>query len=263
MDQPSPTPETQPDTPKPPATSLPTRLMNVFAAPGEVFEEVKAAPVSTANWLVPALLTIVVSWIAAGLIFSQESFVHQVSEIADKAIEKQIEKGHMPKAQADAARQVGQKWAGISTKISAVAGPVVAAFFLPFWRGLIFWLFGAKLFRGNFTYMKAVEAAGLTNMIGVLDAIVKTLLILSLGNLFASPSLALLVKEFDPQNPVHSLFAVVNIMVLWALVVRSIALARLSSVSFAKAAGVVFGLWAAFTGLMIGFGFAMRAISGG
>lgn len=263
MDQPSPTPESQPDTSQPPATSLPARLMNVFAAPGEVFEEVKAAPVSTANWLVPALLIIVVSWIAAWLIFSQESFVHQVNEIADKAIEKQIEKGHMPKEQADAARQVGQKWAGISTKISAVAGPVVAAFFLPFWRGLIFWLFGAKLFKGNFTYMKAVEAAGLTNMIGVLDAIVKTLLILSLGNLFASPSLALLVKEFDPQNPVHSLFAVVNIMALWALVVRSIALARLSSVSFAKAAVVVFGLWAAFTGLMIGFGFAMRAISGG
>ncbi len=100
-------------------------------------------------------------------------------------------------------------------------------------------------------------------MIGVLDAIVKTLLILSLGNLFASPSLALLIKEFDPQNPVHALFAVVNIMSLWALVVRSIALARLSSVSFAKGALVVFGLWAAFTGLMIGFGFAMRAISGG
>jgi len=86
---------------------------------------------------------------------------------------------------------------------------------------------------------------------------------LSLGNLFASPSLALVIKEFDPQNPVHSLFAVVNIMTLWALVVRSVALARLSSVSFMKAAVVVFGLWALFTGLMIGFGFAMRAISGG
>ena len=263
MDQPSPTPESQPVTTTPAVTSLPARLMNVFATPGEVFEDVKAAPVSTANWLVPALLIIVVSWIAAALIFSQESFLHQVTEIADKAIEKQIEKGHMPKEQAEAARQVGQKWAGISTKIGAVAGPVVAVFFFPFWRGLIFWLFGAKLFKGNFTYMKAVEVAGLANMIGVLDAIVKTLLILSLGNLFASPSLALLIKEFDPQNPVHALFAVANIMTLWALVVRSLALARLSSVSFMKAAVVVFGLWAAFTGLMIGFGFAMRAISGG
>src|SRR6266576_5910265 len=212
MEQPSPTPEAQPDAPKPPVTSLPARLMNVLAAPGEVFEEIKAAPVSQANWLVPALLIIVVSWIAAWLIFSQESFLHQVTEIADKAIEKQIEKSHMGKEQAEAMRQMAQKWSGLNTRIWAVAGPVLAAFFFPFWRGLIFWLFGAKLFKGNFTYMKAVEAAGLANMIGVLDAIVKTLLILSLGNLFASPSLALLIKEFDPQNPVHALFAVVNIM---------------------------------------------------
>src|SRR5881396_1322326 len=126
MDQPSPTPESQPVAPAPATTSLPGRLMNVFAAPAEVFEEIKAAPVSTANWLVPALLIIVVGWIAAWVIFSQESFLHQVTEIADKAIEKQIEKSHMPKEQAEAARQVGQKWTGISTKISAVAGPVVA-----------------------------------------------------------------------------------------------------------------------------------------
>lgn len=237
--------------------------MNVFAAPGEVFAEIRAAPVSAANWLVPALLIIVVGWTAAWLIFSQESFLHQVTEIADKAIEKQIEKTHVGKEQAEAMRQMAQKWSGLNMKIWAVAGPVLAAFFFPFWRGLIFWLFGAKLFKGNFSYMKAVEAAGLANMVGVLDALVKTLLILSLGNLFASPSLALLVKEFDPQNPVHSLFAVVNVMTLWALVVRSLALARLSGVSFAKGALVVFGLWAAFTGLMIGFGFAMRAISGG
>ena len=39
--------------------------------------------------------------------------------------------------------------------------------------------------------MKAVEVAGLSNMILVLDVMVKTLLILITGNLFASPSLAL------------------------------------------------------------------------
>src|SRR6266567_1525844 len=87
MDQTSPTPEPQPVAPTPALTSLPARLMNVFAAPGEVFDEIKVAPVSAANWVLPALLIIVVGWIAAWLIFSQESFLHQVTEIADKAIE--------------------------------------------------------------------------------------------------------------------------------------------------------------------------------
>jgi len=144
-----------------------------------------------------------------------------------------------------------------------VAAPVFVAFVSPFWGGLILWLFGAKAFKGNFSYMKAVEVAGLANMIGVLDAILKTLLILTLGNLFAAPSLALLVKDFNPQNPVHSLLAVVNVMTFWLLAVRSVGLARLSGVSFVKAAVPVFGVWAALTGLIVGFGFAMRAISGG
>jgi len=35
----------------PPATSIWSRLLNVFTAPGEVFEEVKNSQPSTANWL--------------------------------------------------------------------------------------------------------------------------------------------------------------------------------------------------------------------
>jgi hypothetical protein len=96
-----------------------------------------------------------------------------------------------------------------------------------------------------------------------LEVIVKTLLIVGLGNLFASPSLALFVKEFDPQNNAHSVLALVNVMTFWLLAVRSIGLARLSGASFGKAAVWVFGIWAALTGLMLGLGAAIRAAFGG
>jgi VIT1/CCC1 family predicted Fe2+/Mn2+ transporter len=73
--------------------------------------------------------------------------------------------------------------------------------------------------------------------------------------------LALAVKDFDAQNPVHGLLAAVNVMTFWLLAVRSIGLARLSGASFGKAAAWMFGIWAAFTALMVGFSFAMLAIS--
>ena len=111
--------------------------------------------------------------------------------------------------------------------------------------------------------MKAVEVAGLSNMILALSVIVKTLLILITGNLFASPSLALMVKDFDPQNSVHSLLAMMNVMVFWLLTVRSIGLARLSGASVGKAAVWIFGIWIAFTGTLIGLGAAVRAAFGG
>jgi hypothetical protein len=246
-----------------PAMSLGERLMNVFVAPGDVFGEVKTAAPSVANWLAPAILFIVLSWLSAGLIFSQPTIRQQISELSTKAIDRQVEKGKLSGAQAEQARAMAEKFGGIGYKISAVVAPVMAAFILPFWGGLILWLVGSFALKGPFPYMKAVEVAGLANMILVLSVIVKTLLILITGNLFASPSLALVVKDFDPQNSVHSLLAVVNVMTLWLLAVRSIGLARLSGASAGQAAIWVFGIWAILTGAMIGFGAAVRAAFGG
>ena len=110
--------------------------------------------------------------------------------------------------------------------------------------------------------MKAVEVVGLSNMVGALDSIIKTLLIVSMGNLFASASLTMLVKEFNPQNPVHNLLAMVNIMTFWLLGVRSAGLARLSGASFLKSAAWVFGIWVLYTGTFFGLGMAAQAVFG-
>jgi hypothetical protein len=238
--------------------SLGARLFNVFATPGEVFEQIRGTRVSAANWLSPGLILIAVSWLGAWLLFSQDSIQQQVREITDQAIEKQIQKNHMSDQQAEQARTVGAKFGSIGTKVSVAVAPVFAGLLTPFWWGLILWLVGNKALKGSFSYMKGVEIAGLAGMIGVLDAIVRTLLILVMGNLFASPSLALFVKQFDPQNTVHSLLAIVNVMTFWILVVRAIGLARLTGVGFGKSAAWVFGVWAVTTAIMVGFGLAMQ-----
>jgi hypothetical protein len=241
--------------------SLTARLMNIFAAPGEVFDEVRTAAPSVANWLAPALILILVSWVGVAVVFSQPAIKQQLNEVVDKAIHQAIEKQHLPKDKEEHAIEMAEKVGSISTMISSYAGPVVAALVTPFWWGLIVWLGGAKVFKGNFDYMKAVEVAGLGNMIGVLDAIVRTLLILVMGNLFVSPSLMLLLKDFNPQNPMHSLLALANVMTLWVLAVRAIGLARLANISFAKAALWVFGIWAAYTGLFWGLGAAAQMVA--
>ena len=238
--------------------SLGGRLLNVFATPGDVFQEVKDAKVSTANWLVPALILIVVSWVASLVIFSQPAINHQLSEITEQAIQKQVERSQMSEQQAEQARAMGEKWAGISAKIGAALVPVFGGFVTPFFWGLIVWGVGAGLLKANIPYMKAVEVVGLANMVSVLETILRTLLIVGMGNLYASTSLVLLVKEFDPQNTVHSLLALVNVMTFWLLAVRGIGLARLSGVSFAKAIAWVFGVWAAYTGLLFGLAFIVK-----
>jgi hypothetical protein len=249
MEQPQLTPEAPPEVPPSRAMSLGGRLLNVFATPGDVFQEAKSAANTTANWLAPALILIVVSWVAAWVIFSQDSIKHQLSELTDQAIQKQIDSARLSENQAEQAHAMGEKWAGLSSKIGAALAPVFVGFITPFLWGLIVWLLGTQLFKGHFSYTKAAEVVGLANMISVLDVIVRTLLIVGFGNLYASPGLVLLVKDFDPQNPVHAAMGAVNVMTFWLLMVRAISLARLSGASLTKAD----------TGLFIGLGALLQA----
>jgi hypothetical protein len=244
----------------PQRTSVASRIFNVLATPGDVFDEVKSSPPCSANWLLPALIAVAVGWLATTLIFSQESVRHQLQEMTDQAIEKQIEKSKVSSQQAEQMRAAATKMAGWSQKIGAYAIAPIMAFASPFIWGSFLWLVGNKSLKGSFSYMKAVEAVGLGNMVGVLDAIVKTLLIVSMGNLFASTSLAIFIKEFDPQNSVHSLLAMVNIMTFWLLGVRASGLARLAGASLLKSAAWVFGIWLAYTGFFFGIGLAIKMV---
>jgi hypothetical protein len=211
----------------------------------------------------PALLLILISWIGTAIIFSQPAINQQILEVSEQAMQKQFEKSNVPPEKAEQARQMGEKLALVGVKVSAGILPVLVGFAGPFVWGLFLWLIGAKAFTGGFTYMKAVEAVGLANVIVALEAVVRTLLVLSLNNVYATPSLALLViKGFDPQNTVHGLLGVVNVMTFWLLAVRSVGLARLSNISFAKAAACVFGIWLAYTGFFIGLSVAVKAVMG-
>lgn len=238
--------------------------MNVFAAPGEVFEEVAAAKPAAANWLAPIVLLMVVGWIGGWLVMNQDFAQQQFRDVQAQAIQRQVDSGKLKAEQAERIVEMQDRFAGVQRSVMVLVGPPLAAFASPFWWAFLIWLVGAKILKGGFTFMKAVEVAGLSSMLLVLEGVVKTLLILVLGNIFAGPNLmTLLGWEFDPTNPSHSLLVAVDAMAFWVLVVRAIGLARLSGASLAKSAGWVFGLWLLFTGLGLGVGLLTQKIFAG
>lgn len=259
---PSDSPASAPEAPAP--TSLLARLFNVFATPAEVFDEVKASPPRSANWLVPTLLLLVVGWLGTWLVMSQDNVKQQISDMQEKQFQKMVEKGRMTQQQLEAQRPMMEKVGSWSTQIAMLAGVPLMAFGMPFWYALLAWLVGNKVLRGEFTYMKAVEVSGLISMLLVLESVIKTLLMMTMGSLFAGPNLALLlVKDFDATNTTHGLLAAVDAMTIWQLVVRSIGLSRLSGASVGKSATWVVGLWVLVTGSFMGFGFLMQRVFGG
>src|SRR6185436_9504849 len=117
MEEPPVVLEPRPASPPCPSMSLPARLTNVFAAPGDVFEDVRSARPSMANWLIPALLIIIVGWIGAAVMLAQPTIQHQLSEIGEKAIQKQIEKSHLSKEQEERMREAASKFGSLGPKI--------------------------------------------------------------------------------------------------------------------------------------------------
>ena len=247
--------------PKPPSTGLWSRLMNVFAAPGEVFEEVKTSAPSTGNWLVPVLILIVAGMISSLVIFSQPDIVQQIHEQQQKAFDKQISAGKMTQAQADQATAMAEKFSGPTMlTIFGCVGSVTTGFASLFWTAFVLWLIARFYLKVPVGYMKLLEVAGLAAMIMALAAVVKTLLIVVTGNLYAALSPLLLVKHFDPRSPLHNFMTLLDVMVFWLLAVRSVGLAKLTGATFGRTAVAVFGVWFVISGLMIGFSLAMQAI---
>jgi hypothetical protein len=245
MDPTPPMPEAPSAPPPPPApTSLAARVLNVFASPGEVFEEVKAAPTTVANWLVPCLVFAVVGVVACLIIFSQPTIIQQLRNEQTKKIEQQVKSGAMTQADANKVLEVMDKFVGPTTmKIAGSVSAVVMGFMRLFWWGFILWLAALWFLKVRISYMKALEVTGLATMITVLGVIVGLLLVVNFGKLFSSPSLALAVSDFDAQKKSHLLLGAANVFSFWFIGVLSAGLSRLAGVRFTRALFVILTYW--------------------
>ena len=244
MEQPPPTPETPPAAATPPDMSLAARLLNVFAAPGEVFEAVNAARASVANWLAPILFSSLVGVVASYLLFSHPAIIQQVHEQQAKAFDQQVKNGKMTQAQADQAAAMAEKFTGPAVmKVAGSVGAVIGSFVRVFWWAFVLWLLARLFLKVQLNYLKTAEVAGLATMISTLGAIVTLLIRVNLGKLMSTPSLALAVGDFDAGKKGHLLLAAVNIFSFWFVGVMSSGLSRLAGVPFARALSLVLGCW--------------------
>jgi len=235
-----------------PASSLSGRLVNMVAAPADVFEEISAKTPSTANWLVPLLLSCLVGICYVFVVFSQESILQSLKEAQEKAMQKQVEAGKLTQQQADQRLEMAQQFAGPTLmKVFGSVGVVVVNLLMLFFVALVLWMVGKLVFKGGFSYVKAMEVAGLAGTINILGGIVAMLLAVVMGNMAMTPGPVLLVHEFDAANKLHAFLAQLNVFMLWYIALLSLGLAKVSRVPFGKAACWLFGIWAVLVAAMI------------
>ena len=248
------------------------RLMNVFAVPSEVFENVRLAPVSIGSWLIPLILAAAVGIVSAQVLFSRPAVLAEMRQLQEKqmdrqrqAIEKRVEEGKIKRADADRALQGMEKMMEMGSNpkflkgVGVVTG-VFAALLQVFGWAFLLWLMALLLLRSRIRFLKAMEVAGLSLMIGTLGEVVKLLLQVNLGRSTATLSLGLAVSDFDPDNRMHLVLGALNLVDIWAVMVLAIGLARLARVPFARAAFLVVGFWIVQQGTLILLGAGMAAL---
>ena len=246
MEQPPPVLEPQSVALKPATMSLAARLLNVFAVPGDVFEDVKATAASVGNWLAPVLLSALVGAISAIVIFSQPAIQQQMREQQAKAMDRQVKAGHMTQEQADQALAMVEKFTGPAMlKIFGAIGAAVVSVVRVLWWALVLWLLGRWFLKVRFGYGKTLEITGLAMMISVLGGLVTLLLTVNLARMFATPSLALVVSDFDATRKSHLMLGAINVFSLWQVGIMALGLARMAGVPFLRAAWLVFAYWVA------------------
>jgi hypothetical protein len=244
METPPPIPSAPaPAVPRAPEMSLSARLLNIFAVPGDVFEEVKQSRVRTGNWLLPLLLTGLVAAISGIIIAMQPAIQQQKKELLEKGIEENVKAGRMSRQQADQYENfLGPIIRPPLSHILAGLGGILFGALKVFGWAFAMWLLGLSLLKARVSYMKLAEVAGLAAMIGVLGMIVTMLLQVNFSNLASSPSLAMTVKP-DPKSPMFLVLQALNLFDIWQLCLMAAGLARLAGVPFMRAGFAVFGFW--------------------
>jgi hypothetical protein len=261
MEAPPPLSQPEPAVAPPPTTSLTARLMNVFAVPGDVFAEVKAARFALSNWLVPIVLLSLIGAIAAVIIVSQPVIQQQMREAQTKALDQKVKAGKMTQAQADQAMEVIDKFMGPTMwKVMGAAGAVVINVLRMLWWALVLWLLGRWALKTEFGWVKSLEVVGLALMISVLGTLVTVLLQVNFSRMFATPSLALAINDFDVSRKSHLMLGAINLFSIWQVGVLAVGLAKLAGTPFLRAAWVVFTYWVLQESFLILVGLGQMAL---
>ena len=239
-----------PDTPKP--MSAGARLIGALVSPRATFEDIARRP----GWLAPLLVITVIS-IALGVVMGQ-----RVDWTANA--QRQIAKSHFAATQI-AKLPADQQQAAINRQvIGGKIGVYVAGVVFPAILALILGAIYMGLFNAAGAGVSFFKSFSLVSY-GLLPLGVKTLLGIPIV-MMKDPA------AIDPQNYIASnlgallpsdaalwktgLATSVDIFVLWSVVLVAIAFsaANPKKITFGKALGITFGVYAGFTLLFTGIG---------
>lgn len=240
-----------------PQTSLMNKVVNIFASPSEAFEGIGSSPAKASSWVFPFLALFLISVLISYLLVSNETLKAQIVDAQAKSVQKMVESGRLTQQQADQQIEGMQRMGTGMFMTFGTIGSLVYICLYFFGAALFLWLAGKFGLKASAGYGKYLEVYGMSSWVGVLGALITTLLIMGMNSLYASPSAALAVlSEYDPTNDTHKYMSAINLFSLWQATVVGIGLSKLSGKGTGAGMGVAFGLWVVWAVISVTLGIA-------
>ena len=246
--------------PSAPTISLSDIIVNVFASPAEAYEGIRTSPSRASVWVVPLLLTFVLSIGYTWMMFTNESIKNQIVEQQRQRLQEQVASNQIPQERADQTIDAMEKGGGMMIAFGIVGAVIMISITL-FVGALFLWLIGKLALKTEAGYGKYLELWGSSMWIGMLGLIVTALLLMAFNSMYASPSAALAVmSDYSPKNSLHRLLTSLNVFSIWQMIVVGIGLSKFSGKSIGIGIGASFALW--FVWVLISV-FALAGLFGG
>ncbi len=212
------------------------RMIRIFYAPSKTFESF-AHKHSTADWLMPAILSTVVATIAAVLVMPV------TTEFNQEAIQQRIQ--GMSAQQREAVEQ--SQIEGMIQAITLISTPIVLFIFLFLFAASC--LLMGKLLGGLLSYGQVLTIVAYAGLIAIPQHIVKTLLILAKKTPMVQMGLGVFLSEEALQSFSGRLLSLIDPFVVWSVVITGLGLSIVGQFDRSKAytgIGVIMIVWFSF-----------------
>ena len=240
-----------------PQNSMMSKLVNIFTSPSEAFEGISSSPGKASAWLFPFLAIFAISVLITYLLVTNETLKAQIVDAQAKSLQKAVESGRMTQQLADQQIEGMQNMGpGMFIAFGTIGSLVYICVYF-FGSALFLWLAGKFGLKASAGYGKYLEVYGMSSWVGLLGALITTLLIVGMNTMYASPSAALAVlSDYDPTNDMHKYMSAANAFSIWQAAVLGIGLSKLSGKGTGAGMGVAFGLWLVWVVISVSLGIA-------
>ncbi|MDA0986270.1 MAG: YIP1 family protein [Bacteroidetes bacterium] len=226
------------------------KLTTIFSSPSEVFDDIVDAEKNASNYWIPFLYTIVVGLIFTFVVFSDSAIQYQMDELSKNRIENLVTNGKMTQEQAEKAIEGNPAKTGSNMfLIFSSVGYVFTMLVTLFGSAFLFWLVGKIIFKSASTFGKYSEVIGSSMYILVASTLITMMTVLMKSSIYATPSLAFFIEEYDFTNKLHLLYSSIDLTTIWYLSVLAIGLKKLYNTTLLKTGLTVLTIWGVYVAI--------------